>query len=287
MRQLSQHTYKKANNLWGNGSAGGKRFTIGYIQATTLSSPFRKVISKEHREMAAKKFEEGHCPSCGAGRADIVAEHRDAYNSPHYDEVTYYRVLECRGCGQNYFKSTSSNSEDYNDYYDDETDSEAREHIETVKYWPPTAKRQAPEWAHEINFKDQILGSLFDDVYTAMSNNLGVLAAIGMRTVFDRASELLGIDPTKSFQQKLDELKAGDHITGKEKAVLGELIDAGSAAAHRGWRPKPKQLDAMMIILEAFLHRAFLLEVIGVELGKGVPKRQPNAAKKKSEITHL
>lgn len=237
--------------------------------------------------MAAKKFEEGHCPSCGAGRADIVAEHRDAYNSPHYDEVTYYRVLECRGCGQNYFKSTYSNSEDLNDYYDEETGLEAREYIETVKYWPPAAKRQPPEWAHEINSKDRILGSLFDDVYTALSNNLGVLAAIGMRTVFDRASELLKIHPNTSFQHKLDELTTGDHITGKEKAVLGALIDAGSAAAHRGWQPKPKELDAMMIILEAFLHRAFLLEDIGAELEKGVPKRQPNAAKKKREITHL
>lgn len=236
-----------------------------------------------HHEMTEKKYEEGHCPSCGASRADIVAEHEDRDNSPDYNAVTYYRVLECRGCGQHYFKSTSSNDEDYHDYYDEEIGSEAREYIETVKYWPPVAKRQPPEWAHEIHFEDRVLGSLFDDVYTALSNNLGVLAAIGMRTVFDRASELLGIDTTKPFQQKLDELKIRDHITTKEKTVLGELIDAGSAAAHRGWQPRPKQLDAMMTILEAFLHRTFLLEGIGAELGKGVPKRQPKAAKKKSE----
>ncbi|AMY68302.1 hypothetical protein AKL17_1043 [Frigidibacter mobilis] len=36
----------------------------------------------------------------------------------------------------------------------------------------------------------------------------------------------------------------------------------------------------MMTILEAFLHRAFLLEDIGAELGKGVPKRRPKGAKK-------
>lgn len=231
--------------------------------------------------MAKKKFEVGHCPSCGAERADVVAEHKEEYRSPDFDADTYYQVLECRGCGAHYFKSSSSNSEDYHYYYDHEIGSEAREHIETINYWPPAAKRKPPEWADEIRFEDRILGSLFDDVYTALSNNLGVLAAIGMRTVFDRASELLKIDPAKTFQQKLDELKAGDHITEKEKTVLGALIDAGSAAAHRGWQPKPKQLDAMMTILEAFLHRAFLLEDIGAELGKGVPKRQPKGAKKK------
>ncbi|WP_187429643.1 hypothetical protein ROLI_024400 [Roseobacter fucihabitans] len=235
--------------------------------------------------MADKKFEEGHCPSCGSDRADIVAEHKDEFHGGgagfDFQANTFYRVLECRGCGQHYFKSTSSNSEDYFHYYDPETGEEETEYTETVHYWPPAAKRRSPEWVAEIGFEDRVLGSLFNDVYTALDNNLGVLAAIGMRTVFDRASELLKIDPAKTFQQKLNELKAGDHITEKEKTVLGALIDAGSAAAHRGWQPKPKQLDAMMTILEAFLHRAFLLEDIGAELGKGVPKRQPKGAKKK------
>lgn len=232
--------------------------------------------------MVKKEFEVGHCHSCGAKRADVVAEHKKEYHGPDFDAVTYYQVLECRGCGAHYFKSNSSNSENYHCYYDDEMGLEVQENIETINYWPPTAKRMPPEWAAEIGFEDRTLGSLFDDVYTALNNNLGVLAAIGMRTVFDRASELLNIDPAKTFQDKLSELKIGDHITEKEKVVLGALIDAGSAAAHRGWQPKPKQLDAMMTILEAFLHRAFLLEDVGTELGKGVPKRQPKGAKKKT-----
>jgi hypothetical protein len=230
--------------------------------------------------MTTKKYEDGHCPSCGAERADIVAEHKDEYHDPNYDAVTYYRVLECRGCGENYFKSTSSNSEDYFHFHDPETGEEDMEYNETIHYWPPAAKRRPPVWANDVRLEDRVLGSLFDDVYTALSNNLGVLAAIGMRTVFDRASELLEIDPAKTFQQKLTDLKDGDHITDKERSVLGALIDAGSAAAHRGWQPKPKQLDAMMTILEAFLHRAFLLEEIGAELGKGVPPKNPKATKK-------
>lgn len=231
--------------------------------------------------MAKKKFEVGHCPSCGSERADVVAEHKKEDHSPDFHEVTYYQVLECRGCGEHYFKSKSSNSDDYYYYYDDEIESKELENIETINYWPPAAKRKPPEWVGEIWFEDRVLGSLFDDVYTALSNNLGVLAAIGMRTVFDRASELLKIDPAKTFKEKLSKLKDGDHINEKEKAVLRALIDAGSAAAHRGWQPKPKQLDAMMTILEAFLHRAFLLEDIGAELDKGVPKRQPKNTKKK------
>ena len=223
----------------------------------------------------AKKFEEGHCPKCGSERADVVAECEDKYHDHDYDAVTRYKILECCGCGQHYFKSSASNSEDYYDYFDRETGQHEREYIEKISYWPPPAKWRLPEWFENIRVRDHVLGSLFNDVYTALNNNLGVLAAIGMRTVFDRASELLGIDPGKTFRQKLDDLKADDHITDKDVSILAALIDAGSAAAHQGWKPKSEQLDAMMTILETFLHRAFLLEGIGAELGSGVPRRQP------------
>lgn len=232
--------------------------------------------------MPEEKFEEGHCPKCSSTRADVVAEHKDEYHDYNFDAVSFFKVLECRGCGQHYFKSSSSNSEDYDHYQNPETGEYEQIYRETVNYWPPAGMRRQPEWKDDIGFEDRVLGSLFDDVYTALSNNLGVLAAIGMRTVFDRASELLGIDPSKTFQQKLNDLKAGDHITDKEIATLAALIDAGSAAAHRAWQPKPRQLDAMMTILEAFLHRAFLLADIGEELGKDVPKRPPKGGKKTS-----
>ena len=220
-----------------------------------------------------KKYEEGHCPKCGSQRADVVAQHEDKIRSEEFDADTLCSILECRGCGNYYFKSAHTNSEETISGYDQRTGEEFHEYIETVKYWPPAAERRRPDWAFKIKFTDHVLGSLFDDVYTALSNNLGVLAAIGMRTVFDRASELLGIDTNKSFRQKLDALRDNDHVTEKEAAVLEVLIDAGSAAAHRGWRPKPIQLDGMMTILESFLHRAFLLEEIGIQLEKQVPKK--------------
>jgi rubredoxin len=224
--------------------------------------------------MAEKKYEEGHCPECGSQRADVVAQHKVKFSDEVFSGATDYSVLECRGCGYYYFKTLSWNSEDTTCEQDPYTGDWHEVPKEWVTFWPPVAKRRKPDWTKEIGFADRLLGSLFDDVYTALSNNLGVLAAIGMRTVFDRASELLKIDPNKSFKQKLDALKAGGHITELEMQVLQALIDAGSAAVHRGWQPKPKELDSMMIILEAFLHRAFFLEEIGVELGKGVPQRR-------------
>lgn len=224
--------------------------------------------------MSETKFEEGHCPKCGSQRADILTEHVDKYDDENFQSWTHYKVLECRGCGQKYFKTSSINSEDFDYIGEDTPGGWEQVYRETIHYWPPPAKRQMPEWSSDLVLGDRVMGSLFADVYTALSNNLGVLAAIGMRTVFDRASELLEVDETKPFNAKLADLQAKGHITTKEVGVLAALIDAGSAAAHRGWQPKPTQLEGMLIILEAFLHRAFLLDEVGAELVKHVPKKK-------------
>ncbi len=142
-----------------------------------------------------------------------------------------------------------------------------------VEYWPAPSKRKQPTWSFELKGVDRDLNSLFDDIYVALNNDLRVLSAIGIRTVFDRASELLGVDPTLTFPKKLAELVKLGKIGESERNTLDILTDAGSAAAHRGWKPKPKELDTMMSIIEAFLYRAFVLDEEAKILKKTVPEK--------------
>ena len=144
---------------------------------------------------------------------------------------------------------------------------------ETVNFWPPACDRLQPRWSVEIYNVDIDLAFLLEEVYTALRSNLRFLAAIGMRTVFDRASGLLNIDTNKTFNDKLKALKGDGYITENDRKALHSLVDAGSAAAHRGWRPEPKSLNQMMDILEIFLQRAFFQENIGAKLEKDIPKR--------------
>jgi hypothetical protein len=113
---------------------------------------------------------------------------------------------------------------------------------------------------------------------TALNNDLRILAAIGARTAFDHSSEKLGVDASLPFNKKLDELLKLGKISSDERQTLEVLVEAGSAAAHRGWRPKPAEINTMMDPLEAFLHRAFLGDEIKT-LKAAVPPRQ---ARKKS-----
>jgi len=116
-------------------------------------------------------------------------------------------------------------------------------------------------------------------VYLAINNNLGVLSAVGIRTVFDRATELLGVNPADTFKDKLDHLEAKGLISVDEKRALGVLVDAGSAAAHRGWRPKSAEVDGLMLILESFLHRNFIASQAIDNIAKAVPAKPPRPKK--------
>jgi hypothetical protein len=93
------------------------------------------------------------------------------------------------------------------------------------------------------------------ELYGAMDNDLRMLAAIGIRTTYDIASELLGIDPTLTFEKKLDALVCSGRISIVDKDRLEMMVDAGSASAHRGWRANP---STMMDVLEHFVHDSFV-----------------------------
>ncbi|MGH7089208.1 MAG: DUF4145 domain-containing protein, partial [Stellaceae bacterium] len=86
------------------------------------------------------------------------------------------------------------------------------------------------------------------------------LATIGIRTVFDWASTLLGAGSEQTFSEKLKELSAANKIGGEEKEILSTLTDAGSASAHRGWTPTLCEIDVLIRGLENFLERAFALK---------------------------
>jgi hypothetical protein len=229
------------------------------------------------------KTDQGHCPECGPNRfADVKGE---LLVSEGDDEAgvwlsTTYRVLQCRGCETPYFKKSSVFSEDIEHYQNAYGEWETHA-PETVSYWPSPARRDPPKWINAIGAKDTDLGNLMNDVYGALNADLRVPAAIALRTVFDRSSELLGVTPSLSFTEKLRELVDQGKISRDEQGTLTTLTDAGSAAAHRGWRPTVAELETMASIVETFMHRTFVLGEDARKLQAGIPPKPARAKKKK------
>lgn len=205
------------------------------------------------------------CPTCSGSRhCSILAEevnHNDTSDpfDPEWS-ITKFRILSCRGCGTRFFQTVDTSADDMVEITDDtgETGQVPRERI---KYYPAFSRRARPRWSKYGWTSEQKLWDITQEMYLALDNELPVLAAIGMRTVFDTAIEILGIDPGGTFKEKLDAILALGKISQEERNLLDALIDAGSAAAHRGWKPEARHLDTMALILEGFLHRAFVLPV--------------------------
>jgi hypothetical protein len=90
------------------------------------------------------------------------------------------------------------------------------------------------------------------------------------------------VGPAKRFNEKLDELVARGKIGTNEREMLDALTDAGSAAAHRGWRPSAHQFEIMMASIEGFIYRTFILGHQAKGLEEAVPPKPPHAKRSKT-----
>jgi uncharacterized protein DUF4145 len=192
-------------------------------------------------------------------------------------------ILECCGCERVFFRRDFWFSEWETIGEDPHTGQPRMEGGVQTTYWPAPVTRKPPEWIDGIELADKTLGTLLSEMYTALNNDLRVLAAIGARTAFDRSSELLGVDPALTFGEKLDHLVTLGKVGKDERGTLDVLVDASSAAAHRGWMPKTKELNTMMDVVEAFLYRAFILGDGIQKLKASVPPKPARQKKNKAK----
>lgn len=146
--------------------------------------------------------------------------------------------------------------------YDQDGDIEY-EQDERIESWPARFKRDRPDWFQKLESyikherAHDFAGCLLQ-VYTALDHDLNVLAVIGIRTTFDVASEILGVDPDQAFESKLQAMEDKGLITPSQRTEFDILINAGNASAHRGWTPEFKDLDALMDTLEHFINAQFV-----------------------------
>ena len=217
----------------------------------------------------------GHCPQCGPDRiAYILASERyedeeELTSNSGGPSITVtcmydYQLLRCCGCNVPYFQRKSWSTEDWEPY---------------PESWPLPAKRERPDWVYELD--DSRLRDLLREIYGALDANHRVLAAIGIRTALDQTMEPEGVDPTLSFKKKLNELQKKGVLAENDKQIFSKLIDAGSAAAHRDWKPAQEELTTLFEGMENYLQRVLVLKkTVG---GIDVPPKRPKKDKTSPE----
>ncbi|MFT8646417.1 DUF4145 domain-containing protein [Gluconacetobacter sp.] len=227
------------------------------------------------REIASERFpmsQEGqtvraHCPRCDGERNCLIrAEATNEEGNDIFEWTVKARIVSCAGCDYSFCMSVSDERTNY-EYLDKEA-GEYRNHPPDVAFLPPTIWRKTPVWLSVLTYtgedKNLHLFGIMTEVYEALNARLDTLAAIGIRTSFEVVAEILGA-PDINFQKKIRWLvdnKAG--LLTSEEEAFRTLVEAGNAAAHRGWRPKPEVIDALMNLLEGLVRRDIVDDIIRV-----------------------
>ncbi|UEM19108.1 DUF4145 domain-containing protein [Skermanella mucosa] len=225
-----------------------------------------------------EKMVKAHCPHCDGERVCVV--HGHIYKSWEWEDRRGYSMsggvdhslLECRGCETVFYESSSWNSEDVDYWYDEQGDTQG-EPLRTRETYPRPESKTKPAWFDAMAKVDGQLHDIITEMYIAYDNGAYILAAIGLRTALDRGTEVLGIDPAKSFFEKLAELKNGGWIGDTEKDILKVVTDAGNAAAHRGWAPESHEIVQLMYAMEVFLQRAFIVGQKALSIKSNIPAK--------------
>lgn len=202
-------------------------------------------------------FPRCHCNSCSRETDhDRVDVRTVADNDPEsgFWWSDLYETLQCRGCGAVCLR----------DSYEDASGENQ------LSYYPPPVSRRAPTWSHQL---PSDMRGLVNEIYTALQNNSRRLALMGARTLIDMLA-LDQVGDVGSFEQKLTALREQGYLVERQRKFLEAALDAGSAAAHRGFNPEPEDLNSVMDVIENVLQSVYHFEGVIERLKKRTPPRQ-------------
>lgn len=222
------------------------------------------------------------CPYCkGEKNCNTVGykkrEWRDSDADNYFWAEEEYMLLECLGCEGVFTYIKSSSSEDY----EIKRNAEGYDYMEPnyhISIYPEQEKAR-PIWFNKILNKDYQLYKIMDEMYIAFQNKSFILAAIGLRTIFDRATEVLEIDPGHTFGDKVHALEENGLIGAVEAQHLKVVTEAGNSAAHRAWSPSEDEFKSLLDIIETLVIRTILKDDNIYEISEKLPKKPPKPKK--------
>ena len=210
--------------------------------------------------MADQELAKAPCNRCHRDTNHVVLAKRTIVSSEEIEEwglvecEEIYEMLECCGCES----VTLLHKQSFDDIWDDRTE-----------YYPPPLARSSPRWRWKL--PDQ-LRKLLDEMYSALNANSRMLALMGARAALDMLfTDKIG--DIGGFQEKLERLEKKGFVAKRNREFLLAMLDAGHAAAHRGYEPTQEQLTHVMDILENLLEAVYILEHVAETLKQTTPPR--------------
>lgn len=241
-------------------------------QDSHLQTPDNERDSSSLSPTQEDEIVSANCNRCGGQRKAFV---RSKFTTHGSDEYTSWsetvKALECRGCGDLSMEHEFWFSEWDSIGLDPITGEPRMEYGVKKTTWPPPSVRKKPEWSDRLD--DSVLRDVMDETYLALDHGMMIVAAIGARTMLDRAMYLKVGDQPRGFPGKLDAMVKSGRMGSEEKETFLAITDVGNAAAHRGHAPSRRTLDAVFAATEGVLHREFILPSEAEEARRNTPKK--------------
>ena len=188
----------------------------------------------------------------GEFQTDDIEE--DDEGHPMFSWIVTYELLRCLGCDSGSLRISATHPD--------------TPQVERT-YYPAPIARRLPSWRYELP-KD--LWELMHEVYAALNAGHHRIALMGARTLVDMTI-VQAVGDVGTFKAKLEQLRLQDHITKQHEKILFSALDAGSAAAHRGFKPTKENIGFVLDIVEHLLQSRFVLQNKSELLEQSTPKR--------------
>jgi hypothetical protein len=234
------------------------------LQFTTILVTFIHMAPAKKKTFK-RNIQKLHCNECRRNTwHKLLKEARDDGSEPYDGDIRIWwhivhQMFECCGCKSVVVRRSHEFSEwDYPD----------------VRLFPPPVSRHKPEWFDQIPVS---LRSLLAEIYNSLDADTRALPLMGARALLDMVI-VDKVGDAGTFADKLKKLQSQGFISQKNREILDAALDAGSAAAHRGYAPKLAEVHAVMDIVENLLQAIYVLDKIAVEIKKSTPAR-PTAKK--------
>lgn len=217
--------------------------------------------------MSLNEIIQSWCNRCGRlTEHDILhSDNRKENISSEVVKEIFTSALCCRGCKDNSILEEYKNSDSTTDQFES-------------FYKPPRTWFPTPNWVLKIEELDKDLYNLLLEVYSAANDEQSRLLSMGVRAALDHIMMRI-VGDIGSFEEKLSKMVSEQYLTGKQKEMLDVIIDAGSAAAHRGYKPPRDLLENMIYVMDTIIRDYYITGPMLNTAKTLIPPRPPRPKK--------
>jgi hypothetical protein len=176
-----------------------------------------------------------------------------------------HRMVRCCGCEDVHFLTTS--------WFSENADEHGRPYLDIHRY-PPAIARRAPSWFSDLLSLPPDTQTFLGEIYAALQNHSLRLCVLGIRALLEEIM-IEKVGDQGALGRNIDAFIAAGFVAPKTEEIFRKnVIEAGNAAMHRGYRPRAGDVNTLLDITEGLVASIYVHPYRAAKVGKKIPPRK-------------